>query len=868
MEELRRTRPEIDVTDLVIEKDSGARDPYGLPGKLILATAALWALFQLWTASPLPFMLGIGYFSDTEIRSLHLAFGLFLCFLAYPATRRSPRHHIPVHDWILACAGTYAAAYIFLFEHELAKRPGLPTQTDVVVAVAGLVILIEAARRTLGWPMVILALLFLAYSMLGSHPLIPDLIAHKGVTFSRLAGHQWLATEGVFGVALEVSASFVFLFVLFGALLERAGGANFFIKIAFSLLGHFRGGPAKAAVLASAMNGMMSGSSIANTVTTGTFTIPLMKRVGYSSEKAGAIETAASCDGQIMPPVMGAAVFVMVDYIGMPYHEIIKHALVPAVLSYVSLLYIVHLEALKYGMQGLERPFQRRFFHRTLISGLTLCSIVLLCAGLYYGISAVRALAGEYAAYVIFCGLMAAYVLMLRYSARFSDLEQDNPNNPVLEVPRTWHVFRAGMHYLLPLAVLVWSLMVERYSAGPAAFWACVSVIFILLTQRPLLAFFRREPCTRALWRRGMDEMMAGLIYGARNMIGICVATAAAGIIVGSVTLSGLGQHMVEIVEMLSGGSLIGMLVLTAVICMVLGIGMPTTANYIIVASLMASVVMELGQRQGLLVPPIAIHLFVFYFGIMADITPPVGIASYAAAAISRGDPIRTGVQAFIYALRTAILPFFFIFNTKLLLIDIDGFWDATYNIAFAVLGIMLFAAGLQGYFYTRNKWYESLAMLALCTVFVLPSYWLDFLYPRYQPVEPLKLEEAFAVAEVGSRLRLYITSEDQFGDPRNIYVRVHVPEGATGWERVQATGLSVLVEDGRMIVDDVVFGSEAEHAGLVYGNSIERVDVPAVRPAREWAFLPALFGVLCILGLQYRRAKRSHVAIQGDGNV
>lgn len=855
-----RRKPEIDVTDLVIEKDTGARSPYGFSGKLIVYLAVAWSLFQLWVASPLQFTLGIGILNDTQARAVHLAFALLLAFMAYPATVRSPRHHIPLLDWLFALGGAFCALYLYIFSDALAMRPGMPTDMDIIVAVVGIVVLLEATRRSLGWPMVIIAVVFLFYSFFGGADWMPEMIAHKGATFSRLASHQWLGTEGVFGVALGVSASFVFLFVLFGSLLEKAGAANFFIQMAFSLLGHLRGGPAKAAVLASAMNGMMSGSSIANTVTTGTFTIPLMKRVGYSSEKAGAIETAASCDGQLMPPVMGAAVFIMVEYVGIPYSEIIKHAMMPAALSYIGLLYIVHLEALKYGMQALPRPIERSFRHGLLISGITLCSIILFCGALYYAVSFVKELLGDVAMYVILGGACALYVLTLRYAARYPDLQVDDPEAPIVKPPRTLHVFRTGMHYLLPLVVLVWCLMVERLSPGLSAFWACVSVIVILFTQHPIIDWFRGKAVTKAAVMRGRKDLMDGLMAGARNMIGIGVATATAGVIVGSVSLTGLGQHMVEIIETLSGGSLLGMLVLTAVICLILGMGMPTTANYIIVASLMAGVVQELAQRQGLLVPPIAIHLFVFYFGIMADITPPVGIASFAAAAISRGDPFRTGIQAFVYAIRTAILPFFFIFNTKILLIDVTSFWEGLYHFLLALLSVMLFSSGLQGYFYTRSRWYESVILLVACTVFVLPSYWLDFAYPRFTEIEPHKIEQVFAQARPGEGIRMYVAGEDTFGDPRNFYVRLHVPEGANGWERMEKAGLFIVMEKGRVIVDDLGMGTEAEHAGLDYGNVIERLFLPAPRPAMEWAFLPAFVIVLCIILMQHSRVRRASV--------
>jgi TRAP transporter 4TM/12TM fusion protein len=299
---------DIDVNDLIIEQDTGARAPHGLAGKILMWTALLWSLFQLWIASPYQFVL-----NDTETRSIHLAFAMFLAFTAYPTFRSSPRHHIPVQDWIMALVGAFCAGYLYLFYAGLAMRPGMPTSMDLAATCIGMVLLLEAARRSLGLPLMIMGILFLGYTFYGAASWMPELISHKGQSFNKVANHQWLSTEGVFGIALGVSSGFVFLFVLFGAMLDKAGAGNYFIKVAFSLLGHMRGGPAKAAVLSSMLTGFISGSSIANTVTTGTFTIPLMKRVGFTSEKAGAVEVAGSVNGQIMPPVMGAAAFIMFE---------------------------------------------------------------------------------------------------------------------------------------------------------------------------------------------------------------------------------------------------------------------------------------------------------------------------------------------------------------------------------------------------------------------------------------------------------------------------------------------------------------------------------------------------------------------------
>ena len=328
---------------LVAEADTGGRKPSGIAARVLVAIAISWSLFQLWYASPLPFMFGVGVFNDTQARSIHLGFALFLAFTAYPAFRSSPRDTIPLLDWGLALAGAFAGSYLFLFYRELVLRPGQSTTLDLVTAGCGILLLLEATRRSLGIPMVIVATVFLAYSFGG--PYMPEVLQHKGASLTKVLNHQWLVTEGVFGVALGVSTSFVFLFVLFGTLLEKVGGGNWMMQIAIALLGHLRGGPAKVAVVSSALNGVVSGSSVSNVVSGGIFTIPLMKRTGLSGVKAGAIEAASSINGQIMPPVMGAAAFLMVEYVGIPYSEIVKHAALPAIASYLSLLYMVHLEA-------------------------------------------------------------------------------------------------------------------------------------------------------------------------------------------------------------------------------------------------------------------------------------------------------------------------------------------------------------------------------------------------------------------------------------------------------------------------------------------------------------------------------------------
>ena len=842
-------------TQELIAQDVGARLPQGPMAQAIAGLALLWSLFQLWIASPLPFVFGVGVFNDTETRSIHLAFALLLAFLAYPAFKRSPRDRVPLLDIALGLVAAASAAYLFIFYQQLALRPGSLTTADLVTACIGIPLLLEATRRALGPPLAIIALLFLIYSLAG--PWMPGMLAHRGVSLNALANHQWITTEGVFGIALGVSTSFVFLFVLFGALLERAGAGHYFIQLAFSLLGHLRGGPAKAAVVASGMTGLISGSSIANVVTTGTFTIPMMKKVGFSGEKAGAVEVASSVNGQIMPPVMGAAAFLMVEYVGIPYVEIIKHAFLPAVISYIALLYIVHLEALKLGMQPIgthqPKPWLRRLtgfaFGAALISGLSLA--------VYYGLGWLKPALGEAAIWVIGVLLALVYLGLLKVAASNPPLPAEDPDKPLEELPQTRAVLLSGLHFLLPVVVLVWCLMVERLSPGLSAFWGTVMLVVILLTQRPLLSWMRGDGGqTHGGFADGVVDLREGLIGGARNMIGIGIATAAAGIIVGAVSQTGVGLVLADVVEVLSMGNLLLMLLFTAVFSLILGMGLPTTANYIVVSSLLAPVVVALGQQNGLIVPLIAVHLFVFYFGIMADVTPPVGLASLAAAAVSKGDPIKTGLTAFYYSLRTAALPFLFIFNTDLLLIDV-GFWHGVLIFIVATVAMLIFAAGTQGFFLVRSRWYEGVLLLLVAFTLFRPGFWMDLVHDPYQDIPPGQFVQALGQVEAESQLRLRVLGEDDVGDPREFALLLPVPDGESGEQRLEKLGLMLYEEDGKLLIDNVAFGSVAADLGLAFDQQILRVRAPTDRWAKEWMWIPGFMVFALVVWLQRRRLPR-----------
>jgi len=854
-----------ELQQMVAESDTGGRHPKGAVALLLLLVALAWSLFQLWYASPLPFALGVFVLNDTEARAIHLAFAVFLSFTAYPAFKHSPRAYVPLQDWALALAGAFCAAYLYLFYSQLATRPGQPTDMDIYVAVAGMLLLLEATRRALGLPMVIVASVFLGYTFLG--PFMPDMIAHRGASLAKATSHYWLTTEGVFGIALGVSTSFIFLFVLFGSLLDKAGAGNYFIKSAFALLGHMRGGPAKAAVVSSAATGIISGSSIANVVTTGTFTIPLMKRVGYRPDQAGAVEVSSSVNGQIMPPVMGAAAFLMVEYVGIPYTQVMKHAVLPAVISYIALFYIVHLEALKADLQGLPRRSQSTFTQRLLSFAMTVAGFIVLSGAVYYGIGWIKDVFPGAAFGIVIALLLAAYLALVWFGARQPELELDDPNQEVFELPETGPTLKSGLHYLLSVVVLIWCLMVEQLSPGLSAFWATIFMIFILVTQRPLIALFRGRGDLGAATRLGFAELLDGMVTGARNMIGIGVATAAAGIIVGTVSLTGIGLVMTELVELISGGNLMLMLALVAVISLILGMGLPTTANYIVVSTLMAPVVVELGAQSGLLVPLIAVHMFVFYFGLMADVTPPVGLASFAAAAIARTDPIKTGVTAFFYSMRTAILPFLFIFNTQLLLIGVSGWFHLALTVVSATVAMLVFAAATQGYFLVKSRWYETVALFLITFTLFRPGFWWDMIYPPFEHTAPAALMKIIEDKPANANLRLWVEGETIEG--RQFSKGVLVPLGpmAPARERLKGAGFSLMTLGDQVSIGPVAFGSVAEKLGLEAGFKVTAVELPVERPAKEWMFVPALLLLALIIVLQRLRLKRQSRAAGAAAN-
>lgn len=629
------------IQEFVQEAEYGARKMRGATLWIAGAIAVGMSLFQFYTA-------GVRVLPAEQQRSIHLTFVMLLCFLYYPLSRRAPRDHVPWYDWPLALLAASSVAYTFAFFEQIARRVGNPTRLDILFGILAILFVLEVARRVIGIALPLLSLAFIAYALLG--PYMPDLIQHRGYTLRRVLDQLYMTMEGIYGVPIGVSATFVFAFVLFGAVLERIGAGQYLIDLAFAMLGHFRGGPAKAAVVSSGVFGLVSGSSIANVVTTGTFTIPLMKKVGFRPEMAGAVESAASTHGQLMPPVMGAAAFVMAEFTGIPYVKIALAAFIPAFISYVGLFAAVHLEAVKYGLQGIPRD----------------------------------------------------------------------------QLPRFWPTFVGGLHYLLSIGVLIYYLIWELASPMTSAFNATVVAMLTHLAKEAWTAL-RREPGLRAVGRasaRTGQQIVLAFEGAARNMVGIAAACACAGIIIGMTTLTGLGLRLSEVIVTLAGGSLFLTLVLSMVASIVLGMGIPTTPTYIMMAALTAPAILAVSQQHGLAISILAAHLFVFYYGIVADDTPPVGVAAYAGAGLAGADPWKTGLNAFKLELRTFLLPFMFIYNPILLGQGVT--WANAYELVWATLtgclGMYAFSVVIQGQFLLPTRWWEWVLMLATSLLLIKPG--------------------------------------------------------------------------------------------------------------------------------------------------
>jgi TRAP transporter 4TM/12TM fusion protein len=639
--------------EMMEKQEFGERRLSGMPYKITFLIAIAFSCFQLYTAF-------FGVLTATLQRSVHLAFAITLCFLFYPLSKKSKRKTIPFFDFILAAVAGVVVIYVAIFYEQLVQRIGDPTLVDIVMGVSAIVLILEASRRAVGWPLVIITGLFILYGLFG--PYFPGVLAHRGYSFRRIVDHLYLTGEGIFGIPLWVSSTFVFAFVLFGAIFERTGAGEYLMKLAMCLVGHTRGGPAKVSVVASAFMGTISGSGVANTATIGTLTIPLMKKVGFKPELAGGIDTAAGGNGQLMPPVMGAAAFVMAEFLGIPYLDVCIAAALPAVIDQLALLGAVHLLSTKYGFKGVPRA----------------------------------------------------------------------------QLPKFIPTLTSGLHFLVPIAVLFYALVFARLTPLTSAAMSIGVALTIFVIRAVMIGMGMIEMGPKAenrsqtpSWEPLKDSLIKivdAMFNAGKSMAAIGVTCACAGMVVGMVSLTGAGLNMTNILIDLSFGNVYLAMVLTMIACLILGMGVPTTPNYVIMATIMAPALIAMKPDT----PLIAAHLFVFYFGILADGTPPVCLAAYAAAGIADADPFKTGIESFKLDMRTFLLPYMFITAPQMLLIGLDpgimGVIEATWIFITASIGMYALAAGMQGFLIDDDTWVERIILLAVAFCLVKPGLYSDLI--------------------------------------------------------------------------------------------------------------------------------------------
>ena len=597
------------------DKESNKREMSGLWGYIINGICVLFAAFQLYTAT-------FGILDAHLQRAIHLAFGFLLIFLLYPTRQSWSKTKMNPVDVLFAIVGACSSMYIVVNYNELVLRAGMNTETDFIVGLIGTILVFEAARRVVGWPMIIVAFVFLLYAFFG--PYVPGIMAHRGVGLEEMFDHLFFTTEGIFGTPMGVSSTFIYLFILFGAYLEATGLGKFFIDLANAIAGWAAGGPAKVAVLSSGLMGTVSGSSVGNVAGTGSFTIPMMKKLGYRPAFAGAVEAAASTGGQLMPPVMGAAAFLMAEFVGVPYFDVVKAAVIPAMLYYIGVWLGVHYEAKKFGLKGTPRD----------------------------------------------------------------------------QLPKFKDLFLEKGHLAIPLIVIIY-LLVSGYTPMRAAL-AAIALSIICA-------------CLRKSTRISFKQVIQGLIDGSKGVLGVLIACATAGIIIGVVTKTGVGLKVATALLDLAGGKLLPAMFFTMITSLILGMGVPTTANYVITSTIAAPALIQMQ------VPVLAAHMFAFYFGIVADVTPPVALAAYAGAGIAGANPMRCGVIAAKLAIAAFLVPYIFVLAPELLMINATAF-TITYSALTAIIGMWGVSMSMIGFCQNLLNLPQRLAFLVGGICMIIPG--------------------------------------------------------------------------------------------------------------------------------------------------
>ncbi|HJH54669.1 TRAP transporter permease [Brachyspira hyodysenteriae] len=596
---------------------------------LIIVISVIFCLFQLYSILS-------GKITAQVVRATHLAFVILLAYLLFPMKKDMPKDKLPWYDVIFAIIGAGSWSYITINFETIVRRAGIYTTTDIIIGIIGILLVFEACRRIVGLPILVISIIFIIYALFGAYA--PGFLNHRGYSLQRLVSHLFYNTEGIMGTPIGASATFIFLFIFFGALLDKTGIGQFFIDICNAIAGGFDGGPAKVAVLTSAMFGTVSGSSVSNTVGTGSFTIPMMKSLGYRPEFAGAVEASASTGGQLMPPIMGAASFLMAESLGIPYMEVAKAAIIPAILYFTGIFIMVHLEAKKTGLKGLSRD----------------------------------------------------------------------------SLPKIGELLMKKGYLVIPLATIIYFFVLGK-TAIYAGLMGIIAAGLVAIVNSIVDIIMKRKVSF------GFNDLIDVFVNAARNIISVAVACAMAGVIIGVITLTGLGLKIGAGLISISGGIPLLLLFLTMISSIILGMGVPTTANYLITSTIAASAIIGLGYE------PLAAHMFVFYFGIIADVTPPVALAAMAGAAIAKSDPLKTGIEATKLSIGAFIIPYMFIFNPDILMIN-TTIADVIPILITSLIGMFGVSAGLEGYVFRKCKPYERILFIVAGLLSIYPEFYSDII--------------------------------------------------------------------------------------------------------------------------------------------
>ena len=594
---------------------------------LIIIISIVFCLFQLYSILS-------GRITAQIVRASHLSFVMLLAYLLFPMKKNMVKNKLPWYDIILAIISSSSWGYIVFNFDSLVRRAGIYNTIDIIVGIISIILVFEACRRIVGFPILIISIIFIIYALFGAYA--PGFLNHRGYSIQRLVSHLFYNTEGIMGTPIGASSTFIFLFIFFGALLDKTGIGQFFIDICNAIAGGFDGGPAKVAVLTSAMFGTVSGSSVSNTVGTGSFTIPMMKSLGYRPEFAGAVEASSSTGGQLMPPIMGAASFLMAESLGIPYIQVAKAAIIPALLYFTGIFIMVHLEAKKTGLKGLPRD----------------------------------------------------------------------------SLPKIIELITKKGYLIIPLATIIYFFILGK-TAIYAGLMGIIAAGLVAIINSVIDLLNKREVSF------GLNEIIDVFVNASRNIISVAIACAMAGVIIGVITLTGLGLKIGAGLISISGGISLFLLFLTMISSIILGMGVPTTANYLITSTIAAGAIIGLGYE------PLAAHMFVFYFGIIADVTPPVALAAMAGSAIAKSDPLKTGIEATKLSIGAFIIPYMFIFNPEILMIN-TTIKEVIPILITSLIGMFGVSAGLEGYVFKKCKPYERILFIIAGLLSIYPEFYTD----------------------------------------------------------------------------------------------------------------------------------------------